>query len=198
MNIVISDVTAMPISFSEKPTGTGGFMNPDKVVDSFGIQQGTKIADFGCGAGYFTISLGQRTGESGRVYALDVVESALDSVRAKARVNGLNNIEAVRANLEVLGGSGLANESQDVVLLANILFQSNKKEDILSEGKRILKSGGKLIIIDWKKRGGGFGPPDDLRLDQSKIEEIVKEKSFIYEYPIDAGQFHFGIIFRKS
>lgn len=177
-------------------------MNPDKVANTFGVNQGMKVADFGCGAGYFTISLAKRAGESGMVYALDVVESALDSVKAKARVNGLNNIETIRANLEVMGGSGLANESQDIVLLANILFQSNKKEDILDEGKRVLKSGGKLIIIDWKKGAnlpgqGGFGPPDDLRLDLIGTEEIAKNKGFVYEYPIDAGQFHFGLIFSK-
>ncbi|MDP3697198.1 MAG: methyltransferase domain-containing protein [Candidatus Taylorbacteria bacterium] len=176
--------------------GTGGFMNPDKVVDAFGVSQGMKVADFGCGAGYFTISLAQRVGSSGRVYGLDVVESALDSLSAKTRVNGLNNIETIRANLEILGGSGLANESQDIVLLANILFQSNKKESILDEGKRVLKSGGKLIIIDWKKGALG-GPPDDLRLDPIGTEEIAKNKGFVYEHPIDAGQFHFGFIFSK-
>ena len=189
---------AMPIAFPAKPAGTGGFMNPDKVADTFVISQGMKIADFGCGAGYFTISLAQRTGSSGRVYGLDVVESALDSVRAKARVNGLNNIETIRANLEMIGSSGLASESQDIVLLANILFQSNKRDEILDEAKRVLKSGGKLIFIDWKKGAGGFGPPDEKRLDSVETEELVKNKGFVYEYPIDTGQFHFGLTFSKS
>lgn len=188
---------AMPISFAEKPVGTGGFMDPDRVADSFGISQGMKIADFGCGSGYFTISLAQRTGPLGRVYGLDVVESALDSVRAKARVSGLDNIETIRANLEMIGSSGLANESQDIVLLANILFQSNKKDNILDEAKRVLKSGAKLILIDWKKGAGGFGPPDEIRLNSVEIEESVKSKGFVFEYPIDAGQFHFGLIFSK-
>ena len=191
-----------PISFPEKITGTGGFMNPDKVIDSFSIQSGMKVADFGCGAGYFTISLAQRVGSSGVVYGLDVVESALDNVKAKARVSGLKNIETVRADLEVMGSSGLASESMDIVLLANILFQSNKKGDILNEAKRVLKSGGKMIIIDWKREvglsgQGGFGPPDDLRSDPSKIEELVISRGLLLEYPIDAGQFHFGLIFKK-
>ena len=188
---------AMPITFPIKPAGTGGFMDPDKIVDTFGISQGMKVADFGCGAGYFTISLAQRTGSSGQVYGLDVVESALDSVRAKARVSGLNNIETIRANLEMIGSSGLASESQDIVLLANILFQSNKKENILDEAKRVLKSGSKLIFIDWKKGAGGFGPPDEIRLDPIELEELVKSKGFTSEYSIDAGQFHFGLIFSK-
>ena len=190
-------MTAMLTSISEKPVGTGGFMNPDKVVDTFGIIPGMKVADFGCGAGYFTISLAGRTGSSGMVYGLDVVESALDSVRAKARVNGLNNIETIRADLEVVGSSGLGNESQDIVLLANILFQSVKRDKILDESKRVLKRYGKLIIIDWKKGTGGFGPPEDIRLDLTGIEVLVKDRGFVYEYPIDAGQFHFGLIFKK-
>lgn len=188
---------AMPVVLTDHPVGTGGFLNPDKVADSFGIKEGMKIADFGSGSGYFTISLAQRVGPSGRVYGLDVVESALDSVRAKARVKGLNNIETIRANLETIGSSGLGNESQDIVLLANILFQSNKKEDILNEAKRVLKSGGKIIIIDWNKGTGGFGPPDDHRVDPVAMEETAKNTGFVYEYPIDAGRFHFGIIFTK-
>ena len=188
----------MPITLEGKrPIGTGGFLDQGKLVESFGIISGMKIADFGCGAGYFTIFLAQKTGPSGRVYGLDVVESALDSVRAKARVSGLNNVETIRANLEMSGSSGLANESQDVVLLANILFQSNKRGDIIKEAGRVLKEGGRLIIIDWKKGIGSLGPPEGIRTDKDELQGLAEKDGFVLERPIDAGQFHFGLVFKK-
>lgn len=188
---------AMSNSPSQRPTGTGGFLDPDIIVTGFGIEKGMKVADFGCGAGYFTISLATKTGPEGRVYALDVQESALDSVRARARSHNLDNIETIRTNLEVAGSSSLGDGSQDIVLLANILFQSNKKSDIIQEAKRILKIGSEMIIIDWKKGAGGFGPPDDLRLDYEEIRKLAEKNSLLFKRDIDAGQFHFGLMLKK-
>jgi SAM-dependent methyltransferase len=185
-------------SETKTPIGTGGFLDPESVADGFEIKEGMIVSDFGCGAGYFTIILAERVGKNGRVYALDVQEIPLDNVNAKARVKGLTNIETIRANLEIPGSSGLSEGSQDVVLLANILFQSNKRPDIIKEGKRVLKSGGTLIIIDWKKGGGGFGPPDDIRPDPEEIRKMAEDQGFIFQKNIEAGTFHFGSIYKNK
>lgn len=187
-------------AFSHYPgeqAGTGGFLDPVSVVDSFELKEGMAIADFGCGAGYFTILLAERVGSSGKIYALDVQEYALDNVRAKAKINGLSNIETIRANLEVLGSSGLPNESQDLVLLANILFQSSKKTEIIREAKRVLKTGGRLIVIDWEKGNGKFGPPDDSKMNSLGMSDLIQKDGLSFQRKIWAGQFHFGFIFKK-
>ena len=189
---------SMPISGTGNHLGTGGFLNPDSIINEFDLREGMSVADFGSGAGYFTILVAERVGKEGKVYALDIMESALDSVRAKARAVGLENVEVVRTNLEVLGSSGLADQSQDIVLLANILFQSDKKSEIIREAKRVLKDGGSLIIIDWKKGAGGFGPPDSLRTDEAAMRYLPVGDGLTFDRPFDAGQFHFGSIFRKA
>lgn len=190
---------AMNISGSVLPDskGTGGFLDPDKIASEFGIKEGMTIADFGSGAGYFTILLAQKVGKDGKVFALDILETALDNVRVKAKGAGLDNVETTRANLEVLGGSGLADNSQDIVLLANIFFQSDKKGEIIKEAKRVLKNGGSIVVIDWKRGAGGFGPPDNLRTDEIAMRSLVMGESFSFEKEIDAGQFHYGMIFHK-
>jgi len=194
-----------PIVSSGNSLQTGGFLNPDFLVNEFGVRERMSVADFGSGAGYFTILIAQLVGEEGRVYALDIMESALDSVREKARASGLENIEAIRTNLEVLGSSGLTDQSQDIVLLANILFQTEKKVEIIREAKRVLKDSGSLVIIDWKKNAGampdgrqGFGPPDNLRTDEVAMRSLATGEGLIFDRAFDAGQFHFGIIFRKA
>ena len=173
-------------------------MHPEKIVGEFGIKEGMSIADFGSGAGYFTIILGRMVGEDGKVYALDIQETSLDNVRVKARAVDLKNIETIRTNLEVVGSSGLPDNSQDIVLLANILFQSDKKAEIIREANRVLKNGGRLVLIDWKFGTGGFGPPDELRTDDIAMRSLVTGESLIFDRAIDAGQFHFGMIFIKS
>lgn len=156
-----------------------------------------KIGDFGAGHGYFAILTAKIVGESGLVTAVDIMEEALDTVRAKAKVENLKNIDTVRSNLEVIGSSGLRNDSQDMVLLINILFQSPKKEDIIKESRRVLKSGGRLIVIDWKKSANGFGPPDNLRIDSQMMRQMVTEIGFEFSNDIDAGLCHYGMAFKK-
>lgn len=208
----MEQTATMPISGTGNHLGTGGFLNPGFIVNEFGLSEGMNVADFGSGAGYFTIIVAQRVGKEGRVYALDIMETALDSVREKAKAVGLENIEAIRTNLEVLGSSGLSDQSQDVVLLANILFQSDKKSEIVREAKRVLKESGSLIIIDWKKSAGamsdglptgqagrqGFGPPDTLRTDEAAMRSLAVGEGLVFDRVFNAGQFHFGMIFRKG
>ena len=196
MPVLASAVSENFVSSSTLALG-GGFMNPDIIVESFGLQPGMKVADFGSGSGYFTILIAKKVGENGVVTAVDIMENALETVRARASAGGLNNLQTIRADLEVLGGSGLADNSQDVVLLANILFQSNKRPEIAREAKRVLASGGFLIFIDWKKGGGGLGPPEANRVDAQEIKSIFENEGLSFVRAVDAGAFHYGMIYKK-
>lgn len=173
-------------------------MDPERIAASFGLAEGMRVADFGSGSGYFTIIMAKKVGDGGLVTAVDLMNSALETLRAKAKVEGLGNIQTVRSNLEILGSSGLANDSQDAVLLANILFQNSNKEPIINETRRVLKPGGFLIVVDWRKGTGGFGPPDDLRTDEETMKQIISSNDgFQLFNSIDAGIFHYGMIFKK-
>lgn len=173
-------------------------MDPDKIVGYFGLAEGMRAADFGSGAGYFTILMAKRVGDSGVVTAVDILDSSLETLRAKANLGGLGNIQTVRADLGVFGSSSLAENSQDTVLVANILFQNTDKRPIILEAQRVLKPSGSLIVIDWRKGTGGFGPPDDLRMDEEEMKQIVLANGGLqYNREIDAGIFHYGMIFRK-
>lgn len=174
-----------------------GFMNPESVAASFGISPGMKIADFGSGTGYFAVLMAKITGPNGLVTALDVLNSALESVRAGALTRGLKNVETKHVNLEVQNGSGLADNSQDLVLIKNILFQSEKKGEIIKEAQRVVKNGGEVIIIDWKKGVGGLGPPDNLRFGSSIVQEQASKAGLKFISNLDPDGFHFGIRFEK-
>ncbi|MEX2052885.1 MAG: methyltransferase domain-containing protein [Candidatus Paceibacterota bacterium] len=191
------DVELNPTSFRPGIAGTGGFMDPQMIVGYFGAKEGMNIADFGSGAGYFTILLAKIVGDGGVVTAVDIMDSALETLKAKAGAEGLKNLQTVRSNLEAQRGSGLADESQDMVLLANILFQSDNKPAIITEAKRVLKPEGTLVIIDWKKGSLGFGPPDERRTDPRDMQKFATDGGFQLINPIDAGTFHYGMILKK-
>lgn len=163
----------------------------------FGLVVGMHAADLGCGSGHFTISLAQAVGAEGVVQAVDVQEGPLESVTARAEALGLGNIRSVRADLEVLGGTGIPDNSQDLALLANTLFQSQKKDAMVREGVRMLKPGGHLVVIDWRKGVPGFGPPDELRTAEEDMKRIAVAQGVRFERALDAGQLCYGLMFQK-
>lgn len=167
------------------------------IVGQFGLEPGMKVADLGAGSGYFTIEMAKSVGEGGMVTAVDILDSALETVRARGLVAEVKNIQLVRANLEVLGSTFLADDSQDFALLANVLFQNDQKLGVIKEAKRILRPAGKLIVIDWQKGSGGFGPPDEFRIPKESILGLASQEGFVYEKDIIVDAYHFGLMFRK-
>ena len=173
----------------------GGFSKPEETIKQLNIKEDMIIADFGCGAGYFTVPLA-KAAEEGKVYALDVLAEALESVRSRAKLEGLFNIETKHCDLEILGGSGLEDNSIDLVLLGNILFQSFQKDDIIKEARRVLKKDGKLIIIDWKPNQS-MGPPEKLIISSDAVKKMVKEQSLGFEKEFPVDNYHWGMAFKK-
>ena len=82
-----------------------------------------------------------------------------------------------------------------MVFLVNLLFQINDKNAIFAEAKRILKQGSRILVIDWKKGNTNIGPNQDKRVDLASIKQIAQEFRFSEEKEIDAGKYHFGILF---
>jgi len=172
----------------------GGFMKPSEALDKIDVGRGMKVADFGCGAGYFSVPLAQKVGKKGVVYAIDVKESALESVRGRAKIYSVLNIETIRGNLEKEGGSTLLDSSLDMVLLANILFQSKMKNSILNEAKRVLKKTGKIVIIEWNG-SESLGPHSAHRISKEDLKDLAKEMGIVLEKEFNAGSSHYGLVF---
>ena len=175
----------------------GSFLDPQRLISALGIVQGMHVADLGCGSGFFPSAFARAVGTDGVVTAVDVRQEPLDAVSARAEAAGMKNISVVRADLEVLGGTKIPDDSQDVSFLANVLFQSQKKDAIIKEAARILKPGGHLALIEWKKGVQGFGPPDELRTAEEDLRALATQAGLRPDRTIDAGSFHVGMLFTK-
>jgi ubiquinone/menaquinone biosynthesis C-methylase UbiE len=175
-----------------------GFLNPEDVIARLHISPGMHVADFGSGSGHTGILLGKAVGEDGRVTAIDIMETALESIQEKAKASGLSNVDTRRGNLEVIGSSGLPDSSQEMVLMANILFQTQNKAGVIQEAKRVLKAGGKLVIIDWAKGAEGFGPPYDFRSAEDEVKNLVESEGLSTLEITKVSSFHHLMIFQKQ
>ena len=63
--------------------------------------------------------------------------------------------------------------------------------------KRVLRPGGKAVVIDWTESFGGLGPQPSDVVEQKEAERLFNENGFTTETSFDAGDHHYGVIFRK-
>ena len=63
------------------------WQQPDRIISDLGMKPGTKVADIGCGQGYFALRLAKSVGEQGLVFAVDTDASALDALKKKNSTN---------------------------------------------------------------------------------------------------------------
>ena len=136
------------------------------IVDWLAVPVAADIVEIGCGYGTFTVPLAQKT--SGNVYAFDIDAPMIAAAQKNIRNAGLANV--IFSQRDVLEeGTGLAGASVDLVLLFNILHFSDRRI-FLAEAARILKDGGVLAIIHWRKDiHTPRGPALELRPEQTQI-----------------------------
>ena len=171
------------------------FSDPKSNVLQIGLKEGMKVGDLGAGVGHSALCAAHVVGDSGHVYAVDIQEDLLTRVRDAAHEQGLRNVSTVWGDFEKLGGTTLKDHALDAVVLSNTLFQLENREGALAEIKRILKPGGRLLVVDWAGAYGGMGPAPDHVVPEHAAEELFIGGGFHKTKAFRAGPHHYSILF---
>lgn len=173
----------------------GHFSEPREVVLQLGLREGMKVADLGAGSGHYTAAAAAIVEPSGRVYAVDIQEDLHKHIKQHTHQSHRHVIETVWGDIEHAGGTRLRDQSVDAVILANVLFQIENRFGLLGEIKRILKPGGKLLVVDWAGAYGGMGPDPSRVVPEHEAEAFFITGGFHKAKGLRAGPHHYGIIF---
>src|SRR3989344_8252790 len=168
-------------------------VDPMNNISQMGLKPTDHVADFGAGSGAYTIPMA-RIVNGGKVYAIEVLKDLLIRIENDAKKMNLTNIEYIWGDIESPGGTKLADRAIDYVVIANVLFQDSDKAGLGREAKRILKPGGKVMLIDWKDSFGGLGPQSTSIVSEESAKSIFASAGFVFEKNISAGEHHYGMI----
>lgn len=173
------------------------FLDPEAVLFRTGVSRGNYVVDLGAGSGFFALASAEIVGSEGQVLVVDILESALEHVSAEARLKNLRNIKTVRADLETDGVEQIEAGSADVVIIANLIYQIKDPSNLMRTAYRLLKTNGKLLVIDWNAKSTSIGPKTSERISEEQIKAIAEKMSLKFNANIEADQYHFGLIFVK-
>jgi len=174
------------------------FLDPERILFAAGLGAGHAFADLGAGSGYYSLAGAKIVGEQGVVYSVDVLETALDHIAAESRLKNVRNIKTLACDLEQANAcKQIPTGGVDVVLLSNITHQITNRQNLYAECYRMLKTGGKLVVLEWNDHHGPLGPLQTHRVSESDISALAKAASLKPAGKLEVDSYHYGLMFIK-
>ncbi|MEO5366555.1 MAG: methyltransferase domain-containing protein [Magnetococcus sp. WYHC-3] len=157
---------------------------PAQLLEEMGIVPGMRVADMGCGPGFFTLPLLDLVSPGGCVAAVELQDLMLDALREELAGEDLPEglLEIHHGNLN---HTDLSDHAWDAALYA---FTLHEVEPLaaLREARRILKPEGRLLVMEWghgdcpvRNDGRRAGPPMDHRLLPPALDAALTQCGFV-------------------
>lgn len=187
---------------SDKPVAAGkssfDLIDKEEAFAIIDIQSHSSFLDLACGAGNYCTEIANRIGEKGTVYAIDLWQDGIEALNQKISTGGIKNIKTIVA--DITAELPVEENSIDSCLMGTILhdLSKNGQQAAIGEVARLVKPGGMLNILEFKKIEKGPGPPLRIRMDEQEVEALVTEYGFTKVAGGEMGEFNYLLKYEKS
>ena len=141
---------------------------PDAMWAAFGTPDARSVIEIGAGTGMFAHEFADRM-EGGTLYAVDSEPVMLDWMREHLGDEGPVEVMVVDADASAVP---LPDAVADLVYTVNLHHELDDPTQMIAEARRLLRTGGTLAIVDWKREVTPKGPPMEHRVG---VEEIQRQ-----------------------
>ena len=167
---------------------------PKELIARLGLAQGMTVADIGTGVGFMLPYLAEAVGAPGKVIAEDIFPDFLAKAKENAAAKGLNGVEFIHGTER---SAKLPAGSTDIALILDAYHHFDYPAEMLASIHAGLKPGGRLVIVDFYKRG--FRDPTHIRLDDDAVAAEVQQHGFaLVESTPFTPDSQYMAIFRKK
>ena len=168
---------------ASKPRGAGkssfGLIDTAKFFQELDLKKGVTFLDVACGWGAYSLAAADIVGKDGQVYAVDLFEEGITSLRKEAGAKGIQNLATFVSN--VAQKIPVDDDCVDVCLMATVLHDlvaDKVEQQVLKEIVRVMKSESTLAIVEYLKKEGPPGPPKPVRLSPEDVDQMLSVYGF--------------------
>lgn len=150
------------------------------IIDKFNISEGLRVCDLGCGTGVMFDMLRRRVGQQGMIIGIDFSPRVAHKAKSNFPFHNIGVVEADACCIPV------RDEAVDLVVSFAAFAHFSHKDETIHEAYRILKPGGRFVIIHLAGREelarehhqtGGPIDHDELP-DKTQLEDMFNRGNF--------------------
>ncbi len=167
-------------------------MPPEKTLKRLGLEPGDRMADLGCGIGYFSIPA---AGIAKEVHAFDISEEMINEITREKEALGIDNLIIHHTDPKAIS---LPDGSVNFILVVNVLHEVPVLEDYIAEMMRALCSGGRLGIVDFIKAETKQGPPVKHRIEADHVINLLETYGLESVERFEIGDSLYGLKIRMK
>jgi arsenite methyltransferase len=181
------------LTFSED---RNDWQQPDRVITDLDLKPGARVADIGCGEGYFTLRLAKSVGERGLVFAVDIDARSLYVLKKQAEQEHLANVVVVVSEPT---DTKLKPECVDVLFICDVLHEVPERQrlPLIKSAVRALKPGGFLYLIDYRKSRDVWFDPYEKLIPRDDLVRICTDADLLMDGEFNYLRYQVFLRFRK-
>ncbi len=159
---------------------------PEVILDKIGIEQTHKVADIGCGIGYFTVPLSRRVK---MVYGIDPSIEMLEELQLRMEKHQIQNITPVHSEYYDFH----MKDQVDIGFVCTVTHEIDDLQRFIDEIRKMILPGGKIVVVDWAPTKRDIGPPASHCLSEETIVKVLEKSGFMNSQIEDSNQYYYII-----
>lgn len=171
------------------------WQRPADVVAALEVAAGFVVVDLGAGTGYFTRYLSRAVGPDGGVVAVETEPNMVAELRARAERESLRNVAPVLGSFD---NPRVPPGVADLILIVDTFHHIDQRLEYFRALKRVLRPGGRIAIIDWKKEPLPVGPEPEHKLAREQVVYEMTAADYRLEREPDLLPYQYFLIFRPA
>ncbi|WP_422080208.1 class I SAM-dependent methyltransferase [Ulvibacterium sp.] len=124
------------------------WMDVQTIFELAGVNEGHQVADVGCHEGYLTFHLSRQVGETGRVYAVDILSYRLENLKEHLKQEKVKNVAVIQGEED---NPKLPENKLDAVIIMDTYHEMENYTEVLFHVKKALKPRGRILILEKLK-----------------------------------------------
>lgn len=185
---------------------TESFIDARDVILRLDLKGDEVFMDAGCGDGHVVMDAYDMMDDTATIYAVDIYEPSIEDLEKDLEKDGITNVIPVQSDIS--DKIAIDDDVVDICLMINVFHHfvaMEETDDAISELKRVIKPGGKIAVMDYKKMDSGYGPPLKFKSSPEELEEMFSNHDLkMVKLDTEVGEdleggikSHYLIIFEK-
>jgi len=149
--------------------------DPAQMLGQLGLKAGMVVCDMGCGNGFYSLTLAEKVGPTGKVLAVDIQPQMLQMLSRRAAEAKLENIDMI---LGTVADPKLPTEEVDLILMVDVYHEFSHPQAMLASIRKSLKPNGRIALVEFREEDPSVPIKPEHKMSKRQILKEYAENGF--------------------